>query len=289
LSETLDLSLIQQRAMTPGPLQPRPFLRWAGSKRRLLPQIVPHLPPDLNRYFEPFLGGGALYFLLQPKRALLSDVNEDLVNVWRQVKLDPRGVLTHATARPLDEENYYRIRGGARPESASQRAGEFLYLNRGAFNGLYRVNRAGQFNVPWGAPRTQNIIAADQLLAASECLKPGRVKIEALDFADSVSRSGRGDLVYLDPPYVTAHNENGFIDYNEKIFSWADQVRLAKAAEHARGRGARVIVSNANHESVLKLYPNFQQVILHRQSGIAGNPSKRKLVSEILLIGAPRV
>jgi len=265
----------------------RPFLRWAGSKRRLLSQIVPHLPESFNRYFEPFLGGGALFFLLGPERALLSDSNAELIQVWRAVAEAPSEVHKWSVALPLTSENYYEVRS-RRSIEPLRRAGEFIYLNRGAFNGLYRVNRSGAFNVPWGAPRSLNVIDEASLTGAAKSLSSARVKVEVLDFQISVDRSTRGDLVYLDPPYVTGHNNNGFVDYNEKLFSWADQIRLAQAAESARMRGAHVIVSNAYHPEVAKLYPNFTVQALTRKSNIAGNAKKRGEAVEALFVGRPR-
>lgn len=260
------------------------FVRWAGSKRRLLSQIRPHLPRDYNTYIEPFLGGGSLFLDLQPSRALLNDACAPLVDTWNAIRTSPSKVYDQATKLPLDSENYYRersLRGGTRFE----RAGRFIYLNRGAFNGLYRVNLRGEFNVPWGAPKTPNIITLSQLKSVAAVLNNANVTVTCGDFEEVIDRAVAGDLVFLDPPYVTSHNENGFAEYNEKIFSWADQERLATAAKRAVDRGAVVVVTNANHASVLELYPTFTAIILERASTLAASASRRGRTTEILLMG----
>jgi DNA adenine methylase len=242
------------------------------------------LPSRFGRYYEPFLGGGSLFFLVSPRNALLSDANADLIHVWKMVQQNPQGVFDSSTEFELTPENYYRLRS-AQAVDPVRRAGEFIFLNRGAFNGLYRVNRSGQFNVPWGAPRSTNIMKLSDLTNSSKLLSTRTVKIETLDFEIAINRSRPEDLVYIDPPYVTGHNNNGFVDYNEKLFSWKDQLRLAEAAERARVRGVSVIVSNAHHSEVEKLYPNFDVHILERQSNIAGNKANRGLTKEALFVG----
>jgi len=251
----------------------------------LLSQIAPHLPTSFGRYYEPFLGGGALFFLLQPTRALLSDANADLINIWQHVATQPHAVYAAATEIAFDKETYYEVRRRTTRDPV-QRAGEFLYLNRGAFNGLYRVNRSGEFNVPWGSPRTDVIVELETLNAASKALMSTGVTVAQLDFAEALGRARAGDLVYLDPPYVTGHNSNGFIDYNEKLFSWTDQVRLAQSAERARKRGVHVLISNALNASIRALYPNFAEQELSRHSSIAGKSDHRGKATEALYVGS---
>lgn len=141
----IEQDVILKRAQRAANASPQPFLRWAGAKRRLLPQIVPHLPERFGRYIEPFLGAGALFFLLQPRSAYLSDTNTELINTWAQIAKSPVHVHRAATARPLAKDEYYAARAST-PIDLAERAGQFIYLNRGAFNGLYRVNRSGIFN-----------------------------------------------------------------------------------------------------------------------------------------------
>lgn len=261
----------------------RPFLRWAGSKRLLLHHILPHVPVEFGRYYEPFLGSGSLFFSLRPKLATIGDSCADLIEAYLAVRAAPRLVARRANGFGIDSETYYAIRS-ARSSNPRTRAAEFIYLNHTCFNGLYRVNQKGEFNVPWGAPKSNFIASEANLVACSALLSQPGIRIASADFEETLKGVRRGDLVYLDPPYVTSHNNNGFVDYNRLLFSWEDQVRLSRIAERLRLRGAHVMVSNAMHERVLGLYPNFRVQEIARQSTLAGNMASRRAVSEALLI-----
>lgn len=262
---------------------PRPFLRWAGSKQKLLSSLIGHLPKEFSNYIEPFLGGGAIFFLLRPTRAIISDASVDLVRTYRAVRDAPEAVLRHLQPlKPLNREQYYRVRS-KRSNTRFKRAAEFIYLNRACWNGIYRVNMKGQFNVPYGSPLTNFIVDSENLRACARAMKSANVKILDGDFESIVDKAVEGDFVFLDPPYVTGHNNNGFIDYNRKLFNWADQVRLAEVAHEAADRGARVMITNANHDSVLNLYPDFNVVEIKRYSTLAGRASSRRVVTEALI------
>ena len=264
--------------------EPRSFVRWAGSKRGLLSYLVPVLPSRYGRYYEPFLGSGALFFLLQPDRAVLNDRCRELIDTYITVRDHGAAVAAATKHIRFDKETFYAIRRNRSSEPVTK-AAEFLFLNRACFNGIYRVNSSGQFNVPWGAPRTDRIVDESNLAACqSALLKPG-ISLMSEDFDLGLKACRKGDLVFLDPPYVTKHNNNGFVDYNESIFSWSDQQRLARTAEALRARGAHVIVTNAMHSDVLSLYPNFDVYQIDRQSTLAGAIAKRGKVSEALLVG----
>lgn len=264
-------------------IAPRPFLRWAGSKQRLLGQILPFVPPVYGRYYEPFLGSGALFLALQPQRASLSDFSEEVVGVWKAVR-DSVDYLSEYL-RPLkpDKAEFYKIRG-SRSVDYPARAAEFLYLNKTCWNGLFRVNSRGEFNVPYGAPQSDFIFDESNLKICAKLLKRRDVSLTRCDFAQTLRSPREGDLVYLDPPYVTKHNLNGFRDYNERLFSWDDQVRLAATARRLADRGAHVIVSNADHADVVELYKDFRLVQLQRPSTIASNAAKRGRVTEALFL-----
>jgi DNA adenine methylase len=262
---------------------PRPFLRWAGSKQRLLRLLVPLLPSSFGRYYEPFLGAGSLFFLLQPKSAVLSDTCTELIATYKAVARDVEEVLSAMSGLdPLDRTQYYRVRA-ARASGKYERAAEFIYLNRASWNGLYRVNSRGEFNVPYGAPKTSAIVDANHLRECAKLLRRSRVRMETADFDDALSKCQAGDLAFLDPPYVTGHNNNGFIDYNERLFSWADQVRLAQTAVALAKRGVKVMVTNANHQGVIDLYTGFEAIEIERSSTLAGAKSARGLVTETVL------
>jgi DNA adenine methylase len=266
---------------------PEPFVKWAGGKRLLADQILAELPrPHDSRYFEPFLGGGAVFFRLGPGRAILSDFNEDLVDAFKAVREDVEKVISALRGLTYGEDEYYRIRA-ARPRSLAEKAARFIYLNKTCFNGLYRVNLDGQFNVPFGRhPKALVICDEDQLRSASRALQVAVLRHG--DFGKFLRLAREGDVAYLDPPYTTAHSNNGFIEYNARIFSWADQARLARHAHILTGRGVRLLISNADHPSIRALYSDtsrFRVIQIRRPSTVAGKAAHRKAATELLIAG----
>ena len=184
---------------------------------------------------------------------------------------------------PVSRTTYYRVRSRM-PADPIARAARFLYLNRTSFSGLYRVNSCGNFNVPYGGgERTHHALLKTPLLArASLALK--RAVVKCCDFEQIMDRAKSGDVIYCDPTYTVTHDQNGFIRYNESNFSWSDQLRLARAARRASNKGARVIVSNAHHIAIKHLYPRGTFQTLERQSTLSADPSKRRLVKELLIL-----
>lgn len=264
-----------------------PFLKWAGGKRFLLPELLEYiqLPDEGGTYFEPFLGGGAVFFALEPKRARLSDAAPELIDTYEAVRDSVEDIIRHLSCMKHSKDDYYRIRG-TRPRLAPTRAARFIYLNKTCFNGLYRVNLKGEFNVPFGRhPDSLLICNREQLRKASKALKGVTVEVE--DFESALERAKAGDVIYCDPPYTVAHSNNGFVEYNAQVFSWADQVRLASAATLCMERGVKVYVSNADHISIRQLYKplGFQIQEIRRWTTMAGNSTKRFSSTELLLVG----
>lgn len=265
---------------TPG----KPFLKWPGGKRWLTTYIKPLIANKrFQRYFEPFLGGGALFFALSPSNATLSDINIELIMTYQQVRDQPDKLIASLQKIPVNRGTYNKIRI-QKPTSTLDRAVRFLYLNRTAFGGVYRLNAKGNFNVPFGGgQRTPAPLWEDGLLiAASRALLNARI-IYA-DFKEIMQVVGRGDLVYCDPTYTVSHNNNGFIRYNEKNFSWEDQKELAKAVRKAAEKGSMVIVSNACTDDIKKLYRGAKSVKLKRMSLVCPNAEKRRLIDEYLFL-----
>lgn len=256
-----------------------PLFKWTGGKRWLVDHVEPTLP-RFARYHEPFVGGGALFFGLKPRCATLADTNGELISAYIQIRDNPLGVSRILRTMDIGREAYTAIRRW-RPRSEVRRAARFVYLNRTAFNGIYRVNRNGIFNVPFGCKPSTALPDFDTLRAASVALKG--VRLYQRDFARSIGFAKRRDLVYVDPPYVTHHNNNGFQRYNEVIFSWEDQKRLALCCSLAAKRGVFVLVSNAAHNEVLALYDGFRRDLVSRQSAISAKPSGRTSVKECIL------
>ncbi len=264
-----------------------PFLKWAGGKRLLLPALLEHIdrPQDEGAYFEPFLGGGALFFGLEPRKACLSDASPELINAFTAVRDSVDDVISHLRPMRHSKEAYYRIRN-SRPRLPVTQAARFIYLNKTCFNGLYRVNLNGEFNVPFGRhPKTLLICNTQQLHDASGVLQDANISTR--DFAMAMKSAKEGDVVYCDPPYTVAHSDNGFIEYNAQVFSWADQQRLAKAASECVARGAKVYISNADHPSIRELYRplGFRVELIKRWTTMAGSSTKRFKSTELLLIG----
>jgi DNA adenine methylase len=261
---------------------PRPFLKWAGSKRLLLKELAPNFPSQYRRYWEPFLGSGALFFFLRPRRATLSDRCGPLISTWKAVRDAVEGVLTELTSLKPTRTQYYAIREHPSGETLRQ-AAEFIYLNKTCWNGLYRVNLSGRFNVPFGTPDNGRIVDPDNLRACANALAHPAIRLECNDFESALHGVKPSDFVFLDPPYVTHHDDNGFVDYNEILFSWTDQERLARVARSLAKRGAYVIVTNSANRGVLSLYSGFNRRVVKRQSTLASKSRHRASVREAII------
>ncbi len=256
-----------------------PLLKWPGGKRSLLGSILPLVPTQFQVYHEPFAGGAALFFALQPRRAVLSDSNDELINCYMQVRDRAEQVRRYLRRMENTEEQYYRIRDTV-PRSKVQRAARLIYLATLSFNGIYRVNREGRFNVPYGKKTHLEPYDPLRIRMAGESLS--NVELRCGDFESTLADAAAGDLVYLDPPYTVAHGDNGFLKYDSRIFSWDDQVRLAAVASELVKRGCRVLVSNADHASILGLYRDFRTKRVARISRIAASKEFRRRITECI-------
>ncbi len=259
-----------------------PFLKWAGGKRWITRRTLP-IPDHFNMYYEPFLGSGAVYFMIEPRRAFLSDINKDLIELYQTIAEQPDefGEALRLHGNNHCKDYYYRTRGSV-PDTALERAARFLYLNRTCWNGLYRVNREGKFNVPIG---TKNSVAldTDNFRSIADLLKTAQIR--QADFEEVIDMTGKDDLLFVDPPYTVLHNNNNFLKYNEDIFSWNDQIRLSKALLKAKDRGVQIMVTNANHPTVKRLYePLGRSYQLTRKSVLAGDSSKRGTTTEAIFL-----
>jgi DNA adenine methylase len=262
----------------------KPFLKWAGGKRWFIHRYAHLLPKKFNRYIEPFLGAGSVFFYLEPRKAILGDMNPDLIAAYKGIKRDWRRLqrLLGHHQRKHSNSYYYEIREEV-PDDPLERAARLIYLNRTCFNGIYRVNLNGEFNVPRGT-KDEVLFPDDDFEKTARILRRARIKHG--DFEKLIELAEEGDLIFADPPYTVRHNINGFIKYNEKLFSWADQERLAKALKRAKVRGAKIVATNANHESVRDLYQGkgFKLVDVARFSPISADSSNRKLFDELVIL-----
>jgi len=243
-----------------GEISARPFLKWAGGKGQLLEQFAPLLPRagSYARYFEPFLGSSALFFHLAPHRAFLSDVNREIVDCYRAVKDHAEDVIRELGKHRYTPEDYYRVRDRARPRTLASRAARTIYLNKTGYNGLYRVNSAGRFNVPIGKYANPGFASPTLFGVLRACARAlGAAKLGDGDFARTLRAAGEGDFVYLDPPYAPVSATADFTAYAAGGFGWSDQERLAKACTELWKRGARVMLSNSDAAPVRRLYEDL--------------------------------
>lgn len=261
-----------------------PFLKWAGGKRWIARRLKDRIGHISGTYIEPFLGSAAVYFSILPERALLSDCNFELVNAYRALQLQYKAVLRHLTNYQILHSTafYYEMRG-RHPKTLAKKAARFIYLNRTCWNGLYRVNTRGDFNVPIGT-KDAVLLVSDDFSRMHTTLKNAQIRCS--DFQQSIDAAGEGDVLFCDPPYTVRHKFNGFIKYNETLFSWADQVRLRDSLVRAKDRGARIFITNADHESIHELYArNFAIESTSRFSPIGGLKAARGKFSELLITG----
>jgi DNA adenine methylase len=244
----------QMLPFAPGaPLEPRPFLKWAGGKRQLLSALRERVPAKYGTYFEPFVGGGALFFALRPPRAVLADVNERLIRTYKGVRDDTGKVIALLKTYPHDPKFFYELReADVDAGSDAEVAAWFIYLNKTGYNGLYRVNRRDRFNVPFGRYVNPTICDESNLRACAAALRHGDLLVE--DFEVVVGRAKAGDFVYFDPPYVPLSSTSAFTSYTSGGFGPNEQTRLRDVALQLKQRRVSILLSNSSAPFVRELY-----------------------------------
>ena len=263
-----------------------PFIRWAGGKTWLIKYINDIMGQfEFNHYHEPFLGGGAVFFALNhTKKAYLSDINQDLIDTYVAVRDFPYEVVESFLKYENSELSYYKVRSEA-PSTDVGRAARFIFLNQTSYNGLFRVNKQGRYNVPYGF-RINMEYDTRRIFSASQKLK--KANISCTDFVNQRHRIKKNDLVFLDPPYTVSHNHNGFIEYNRNLFSLTDQRRLCKFITSIKKRGAFYIMTNAAHDTIQEIFgTGDRRLTRNRFSLIGGKNSKREKVDEYIFTNIP--
>lgn len=261
----------------------RPFLKWAGGKTRLLPVLRSCLAGrSFRRYFEPFLGGGALFFDLAPGSAVLGDANHELVLCYEVVRDQPKKLISALMGREVTEREFYRIRA-LDPETLSpvDRAARFIYLNKTCFNGLYRVNKKGRFNTPYGKSSKVSLVDANNLRATSRILR--NAYLLAKDYQDVLVEAGRDDFVYLDPPYLPVGRFADFKRYTKEFFYEEDHRKLAEVFRTLARRGCFVVLSNSYNQTIAELYSDFNQLVVEMPRFINCKGEGRGKVRELLI------
>lgn len=264
------------------PVSVRPFLKWAGGKTQLLEQIFARFPARYNRYHEPFLGGGAVFFALQPQRAVLSDVNQDLVQAYQAIRDDAEGVIAQLLRHRADPEYFYKIRAQKSHRlKATASAARTIYLNRTCFNGLYRVNQQGQFNVPYGRYNNPKICNHQNILAVSQILQGATLRHQSFENIGRQIR--RGDLVYFDPPYDPISNTASFTSYARGGFGRQAQTQLRDLFSRLAKRGVHVVLSNSDTPFIRSLYQEHRIERVMARRSINSCSSKRGCVAEVII------
>lgn len=259
------------------------FLKWAGGKNWFVKHQSHRLPNQYNRYIDPFLGGGSVFFHMEPEEAILSDVNGELISTYRAIQQDWERLdrKLRVYARRHNENYYYEVRG-KRPREITSIAARMIYLNRTCFNGIYRVNRKGEFNVPRGS-KNSVITGLEEFEQRSRLLQ--NADIRCCDFEDTINEAQEDDFLFCDPPYAIQEEQN-FVGYTQNLFNWEDQIRLANALERARQRNVKILMTNVDHASVRALYENREGFVLDevsRYSSISGKSDGRKQYLELIV------
>lgn len=269
----------------------KPFLKWAGGKRKILPLIDKYFPKKFDRYIEPFLGGGSVFFYVKqkynPDFCLISDTNEDLINTYIAVRDNPKKLIKYLKEFKLknSKEFYYSVRAdfNSKKIKGLKRSAAFIYLNKTCFNGLYRVNKKNEFNVPYGKFKNPGIFEEQTILKASALLGD-RVEIKRQDYQEVVAQSQKGDFVYLDPCYDPL-KKTSFANYTPDRFSDSDRLLLHSFIENLRTKGVRVVLSNNDMPDVRKLYPNTSYIthVVEAPRFIGSKVSYRQGVAELVI------
>jgi len=264
----------------------KPILKWAGGKSSLLPILLPLVPDEFNRYCEPFVGGGALFWALSLRKSVISDTNEELIHFYRAVRDHPEELFAEISSMKVNEGEYYSIRA-LEPKSLSEifRAARFIYLNKTCYNGLYRVNRKGQFNTPYGKKDKGNIVEKRKLIWASHLLKQTEIVLE--DYASTLELLNEGDFAYLDPPYVPVGKYSDFNRYTKNVFTFEDHKTLANEFRKASERGVKVLLSNSFNKRLLPLYEGFCIKEIQASRQINCKSTGRGKIKELLISNYP--
>lgn len=268
----------------------QPVIKWVGGKRQLIGSIIPRIP-EYSTYYEPFIGGGAVWLALQPSRAIVNDYNTELTNLYNVIKLYPDKLLQFLQYHEEhnSSEYYYQIRNLDRDKESyklltdTEKAARIIYLNKTCFNGLYRVNSFNEFNVPFGKYKNPNIVNKTAILALHDYLSVSDITILNGDFYDAVKTAGKNDFVYFDPPYVPISESSSFTSYTNNGFSTDDQIRLKNTCDELDSRGVKFLLSNSYCPFILDLYKNYKITTVMARRAVNSNGSKRQGVSEVLL------
>ena len=266
-----------------------PVVKWAGGKRQLLDEITPLLPRRISTYCEPFLGGGAVLFSIQPSKAIVNDLNGDLIAAYETIRDDLEALIEDLRKHENTSEYFYALRDLDRDKEVYQsmskveRASSLLYLNKTCFNGLFRVNSLGEFNSPFGHYKNPNIVNEPVLRAVSKYFNGGNILFYSEDFADTLARVQKGGFVYLDPPYDPVSDTAHFTGYYKGGFDRSEQIRLKKCCDELTERGVKFMLSNSATDFIKELYSDYNITIVKAKRAINADATKRGAIEEVLI------
>lgn len=271
-----------------------PILKWVGGKRQLLDEIMPNINHNCLTYIEPFVGGGAVFFELQPNKAIINDYNTELINVYEMVRYNPDELIKALQEHDKNnsEEYFYEVRGLDRTKEFGnldniEKAARILYLNKTCYNGLYRVNSAGQFNSPYGKYKNPNIVNATTIKAMSKFLNKSGIEILNGDYKVAMRRARKGAFVYLDPPYMPISSSSSFTGYTENGFGYDKQVELKQECDKLRSKGISFLLSNSDCPEIRDLYYDYSIRTVQAKRSINSNTKKRGEINEVLISYVP--
>ena len=266
-----------------------PVVKWVGGKRQLLDQIIPLLPKRFTSYCEPFLGGGAVLFFLQPNTAAVNDLNGDLILLYEVIREDVDALIASLRTHENTQEHFYAVRDLDRDREAYdalsrvEKASRLLYMNKTCYNGLFRVNNSGEFNSPYGHYKRPNIVNEPVLRAVSRYLNTNEIELYNEDFALTLERVPKGGFVYLDPPYDPVSDTASFTGYNRGGFDRDEQVRLKECCDRLTQRDVKFLLSNSATPFIRELYADYKITLVRARRAINSDGNKRGAIQEVLI------
>lgn len=266
-----------------------PVVKWVGGKRQLLEELTPLFPNKINIYCEPFVGGGAVLFDRQPNTAYINDSNAELINVYEVIRDNVQELIISLQQHKNESEYFYRIRDLDRDHakfeklSNIERASRMLYLNKTCFNGLFRVNNAGEFNTPFGHYKNPNIVNAQRLLAVNKYFNEAKIHISNVDYSEELEKISKGSFVYLDPPYDPVSTTSSFTGYTKGGFDRDEQIRLRECCDRLNSRGIKFMLSNSATDFIKEQYKEYNIKIVKAKRAINSVASKRGDVDEVVI------
>lgn len=276
--------------------RPKPFLKWVGGKKRLLPAIKKYVPANINTYYEPFVGAGAMFFDVAFKKAVINDINKELINCYKMIKNRQSNLVTQLELHKKNHssEYFYEIREmDRRPEydylPNVERAARIIYLNKTCHGGLFRVNSKGEFNVPFGNYKNPQIFDIANLKAVSDCFANSHVKILNEDFSEAVKNAQKGDFVYFDPPYDPISTTSSFTGYSIGGFTKKDQERLKSIVDDLTDKNVNLLISNSSTKFIQELYQDYSIELINAPRNINSKAGCKKTATEVLISNSNRI